>query len=164
MADTKGEELAGLVRQKMEDFINLSKELNEETASRAPEGRWSPKQIVSHISGPDGIGYLAMLQGFLDQDTPRFDIEPENPYFTDRRSRLTFAALLAEFEREYSRIADFAAGLSADQLNRKAHVPLLKDTPLGEYPTLAEWIAALVDYHVGFHIDHLREVRKSLGV
>ena len=39
---------------------------------------------------------------------------------------MTFAALLAEFEKEYSRIADFAAGLSADQLNRKAHVPLLK--------------------------------------
>jgi hypothetical protein len=164
MANSKGEELAGLVRKKMEDFINLSKELNEETASRAPEGRWSPKQIVSHISGPDGIGYLAMLQGFLDQDTPRFDIEPENPYFTDRRSRLTFAALLAEFEREYSRIADFAAGLSADQLNRKAHIPLLKETPIGEYPTLAEWIAALVDYHVGFHIDHLKEVRGALGV
>jgi len=164
MADTKGEELAGLVRQKMEDFINLSKELNEETASRAPEGRWSPKQIVSHISGPDGIGYLAMLQGFLDQDTPRLDIEPENPYFTDRRSRLTFAALLAEFEKEYSRIADFATGLSADQLNRKAHVPLLKETPLGEYPTLAEWIAALVDYHVGFHIDHMKEIQGALGV
>jgi hypothetical protein len=164
MADNKGEELAGLVRQKMEDFINLSKGLSEETASSAPEGRWSPKQIVSHISGPDGIGYLPMLQGFVDQDTPRFDIEAENPYFTDRRARMTFAALLAEFEREYSRIADFAAGLSADQLKRKAHVPLLKETPLGEYPTLAEWIAALVDYHVGFHIDHLREVQGALGV
>ena len=76
---------------------------------------------------------------------------------------MTFAALLAEFEKEYSRIADFAAGLSADQLDRKAHVPLLKETPLGEYPTLAEWIAALVDYHVGFHTDHLREIRGALG-
>jgi hypothetical protein len=164
MADAKAEELARLVRQKMGEFIALSKGLNEETASRAPEGRWTPKQIVSHISGPDGIGYLPMLQGFLDQDTPRFDIEPENPYFTDRRSRLTFAALLAEFEREYSRIADFAAGLSSDQLNRKAHVPLLKETPLGEYPTLAQWIAALVDYHIGFHLDHLREIREALAV
>ncbi len=164
MANDKATELAGLVRQKMENFLNLSRNLTEETASRAPEGRWSPKQIVSHISGPDGIGYLPMLQGFLDQDTPRFDIEPENPYLTDRRSRLTFAALLAEFEKEYSRIADFAAGLSEDQLNRKAHVPLLKETPLGEYPTLAEWIAALVDYHVGFHTDHMKEIQGALGV
>jgi hypothetical protein len=54
--------------------------------------------------------------------------------------------------------------LSADQLNRKAHVPLLKETPLGEYPTLAEWISALVDYHVGFHIDHLREIQGALEV
>jgi len=164
MADFRGEELAGLVRQKMGEFLDLSKDLNEETASRAPEGRWSPKQIVSHISGPDGIGYLPMLQGFLDQDTPRFDIEAENPYLTDRRAGMTFTALLAEFEKEYSRIADFAAGLSPDQLKRKAHVPLLKETPLGEYPTLTEWISALVDYHVGFHIDHLREIRGALGV
>ena len=133
-------------------------------ASRAPEGRWSPKQIVSHISGPDGIGHLPMLQDFLDQDTPRFDVEAENPYVTERWAQLTFAALLTEFEKEYSRIADFAAGLSADQLDRKAHVPLLKETPLGEYPTLAQWIAALVDYHLGFHTDHLREIRGALGV
>ena len=164
MAEVTAEKLAKLVRQKMGEFSDLSKDLNEETASRAPEGRWSPKQIVSHISGPDGIGYLPMLQGFLDQDTPRFDIEAENPYLTDRRAGMTFTALLAEFEKEYSRIADFAAGLSPDQLNRKAHVPLLKETPLGEYPTLAEWISALVDYHVGFHIDHLREIRGALGV
>lgn len=164
MAEITAEELARLVRQKMGEFVDLSKELTEEIASRAPEGRWSPKQIVSHISGPDGVGYLPMLQGFLDQDTPRLDIEPENPYFTDRRSRLTFAALVGEFEKEYSRIANFAAGLSPDQLDRKAHVPLLKETPLGEYPTLAEWISALVDYHVGFHTDHLREIRGALGV
>ena len=163
MAEIKAGELAGLVRTKMDEFLNISKNLDEETASRAPEGRWSPKQIVSHISGPDGIGYLPMLQAFLDQDTPRFDVEAENPYLTDRRAQMTFAALLEEFEKEYSRIADFAAGLSADQLNRKAHVPLLKETPLGEYPTLAEWIFALVDYHMGFHIDHLKEIRGALG-
>ena len=164
MADSKGEDLARLVRQKMREFIDLSKDLDEQTASRAPEGRWSPKQIVSHISGPDGVGYMPMLQGFLDQDTPQFDIEPENPYFTDRRYRLTFAALLGELEKEYTRIADFAARLSPDQLNRKAHIPLLKETPIGEYPTLADWIAALMDYHVGFHIDHLKEIRGALGV
>jgi DinB superfamily len=162
MAKGKAEELAGLVRQKLGDFLAIAKDLDEETASRAPEGRWSAKQIVSHISGPDGIGYLPMLQGFLDQDTPRFDIEAENPYLTDRRAQMPFAALLAEFEKEYSRIADFAAGLSADQLNRKAHVPLLKETPLGEYPTLAEWIFALMEYHVVFHIDHLKEIRGAL--
>lgn len=164
MADIRAEELAQLVRQKMGEFVDLSKELSEEIASRAPEGRWSPKQIVSHISGPDGIGYLPMLQGFLDQDIPRLDIEAENPYYTDRRARMTFAGLLANFEKEYSRIADFAAGLSADQLVRKANIPLLKDTPLGEYPTLAEWIGAMVDYHLGFHTDHMKEIRKALGV
>lgn len=51
MADVNGEKLAGLVRQKMGEVLDLAKDLNEETASRASKGRWSPKQIVSHLNG-----------------------------------------------------------------------------------------------------------------
>lgn len=159
-----GENLAGLVRQKMREFINLSNDLKEGDASRAPEGRWSPKQIVSHLTGPDGIGYLPMLKAILDQDTPRFDFQAEDPFDTTRRAGLTLAQLLEEFEAEYTRVADLMAGLSPDQLNRRAHIPLFKETPLGEYPTLAGLVVGLVDFHVGFHRDHLKEVRSALGV
>jgi hypothetical protein len=49
--------------------------------------------------------------------------------------------------------------LSQDQLNRKARIPLFKEIPWGENPTLAEVIQALAGYHLGFHIDLLKEIR-----
>jgi hypothetical protein len=162
MAISEGVRLSHLIRQKTEEFRAVCKGIDEKTASRAPEGRWSPKQIVSHLCGPEGLGYLPSMQAFLDQDTPRLDIKPEDPFFSEKRSRMTLSELLSEFEREYNRQIDFVKGLTEEQLARKAHIPLLKDTPLGEYLTLAQWIGAIADYHVGFHIDHLKEILQAL--
>jgi hypothetical protein len=164
MATVNADQLSQVIREKVGEFKRLCEGLDEGTASRAPAGRWSPKQIVSHLCGPEGIGFLASLRPFLEQETPRIDIEPENPFFSENRARMTFAELLAELDKEYRQIAEFVAGLSEQQLNRKAHIPLLKDTPIGEYPTLAAWAQAIVEYHVTFHIDHMREILQALGV
>jgi hypothetical protein len=163
MATSEGAQLSKAVREKIEEFVKLCQGLDEQTASRAPAGRWSPKQIVSHLCGPDGIGFIASLRPFIEQDTPRIDIEPENPFFSEKRARMSFAELLTELQGEYGRIADFVAGLSEEQLNRKAHIPLLKETPIGEYPTLAAWVQAIVEYHVTFHVEHMGEILQALG-
>ena len=164
MSTSEGAQLSQMIRRKVEEFKKLCEGLDEDTASRAPSGRWSPKQILSHLCGPEGMGFFPTLQAILEKDTPRLDIEAENPFFSERRARMTLAELLSEIDREYGRIADLAAGLSEGQLSRKAHIPLLKETPLGEYPTLAVWIRAIGEQHVGFHIDHLREILQGLGV
>jgi hypothetical protein len=44
----------------------------------------------------------------------------------------------------------------------RAHIPKLKDSPLGEYPTLDGMTYGLARYHVQSHIDQLREILAAL--
>jgi hypothetical protein len=161
MANTTGKQLAQSIRQQIGELKTVCEGVDENTAGRAPEGRWSPKEILSHLWGPEASGHLPMLRAFLDQDTPRLDLVAENPFFSEKRARMTFAELFTEVQQEYERIAEFTAGLSAAQLDRKAHVPMLKDSPLGEYPTLEGLVGGLGSYHVHFHTGHLREILKA---
>jgi hypothetical protein len=163
MATSEGAQLAQVIRQKVDDFKQVCQGIDESRAGRAPAGRWSPKQIVSHLCGPEGTGFMPTVKAILEQDTPLLDIEAENPFFTGKRASMTLAQLVSEFEGEYGRLAEVAEGLTPEQLKRKAHIPLLKETALGEYPTLAGWINGLSEYHVGFHIEHMKEVLKEIG-
>jgi hypothetical protein len=163
MTTPEGAQLAQNIREKVKEFKQVCQGIDESLAGRAPAGRWSPKQIVSHLCGPEGIGFMPTVRAILEQETPLLDIEIENPFFTGKRTSMTFAELLSEFEGEYGRLAEVAEGFNREQLERKAHIPMLKETPLGEYPTLAGWISGLSDFHVGFHIEHMKEVLKEIG-
>ena len=164
MPSQQGAQLSQMIREEINGLKKVCEGLDEKTTSRASSGRWSPKQILSHLCGPEGVGFMPAIQVILKQDNPRLDIEAENPFFTETRSRMTLAELLTELEREYGRMADVVTGLSEEQLARKVHIPLFKDTPMGEHLTLAAFVQALGKYHVRFHIDHMREILGALDV
>ena len=163
MATSRGNQLAQDIRQKVAALKQVCQGVDENLASRAPKDRWSPKQILSHLCGPEGMGHLAILRAFINSDTPMIDLDTENPFFTENRARMSLIELVAECERNYQSVANFAEELTEEQLGRKAHIPKLKDSPLGEYPTLDGMIYGLGEYHVQFHIDHLGEILVALS-
>ena len=163
MTTSRGKQLAQEIRQKVQELKGACQGVDENLAARAPQERWSPKEILSHLSGPEGTGHQPLLRAFLDSDTPTIDLDAGNPFFTEKRARMRFGELVVECEKNYERIANFSAGLSEAELERKAHIPELKESPLGEYPTLAAMINGLGEYHIQFHIDHLREILAALA-
>lgn len=161
MAHT-GHELARDIRDTLGKLKDACARLDEATARSAPAGRWSPREILSHLAGPEGVGFIPLLRRFLNEDTPTIDLAAENTFLAGKRSSMTFSQTLKAVEKEYESLARFAEGLSEEDLVRKAHVPLFKDSPLGEYPTLAQMLHGLGQYHVAYHIDHLAEILGEL--
>ena len=164
MASQEGAQLAQKIRQMVKEIENLCAGLDEAAASRAPEDRWSPRMIISHLCGPEDAGLISALQLILRQDTPQISLDAGNPHFSGKRSQMTLAELLAELKGRYERIADLVAGLSDGKLARKAHFPDLKETPLGEYLTLGAFVEALAGGHLDYHRNHLVEILQALGV
>jgi hypothetical protein len=161
MANTRGEQLAEVIRRKVANLKQACEGVDEATASRVPPGGWSPKMILSHLCGPEGMGHLPLFKAFVDRDTPKVALDAGNPFFTDTRAGMRFGELVAECEANYRRVAEFAAGLTDEQLARKAHIPALKESPLGEYPTLDGMIFGLTEFHIQDHTDHLRKTLEA---
>ena len=75
MPDIEGVRLSQSVRQKVQEMKGLCDGIDEQTAARQPSGRWSPKQIISHLCGPEDAGVNTIIRTILEQDTPRVEIE-----------------------------------------------------------------------------------------
>lgn len=118
---------------------------------------WCINEVLSHLIGEELGVWRTRIEAFVNENTPLIDIRPGISY-AEKRSGKTTAELLAEVESTYGEFGTYLAGLSEEQLNRKAQVPLFKETPLGEYPTLAQFAAGVINYHIADHVQQLRSL------
>jgi hypothetical protein len=153
-----GEALSAQLSAKVQEVTEAVSGLSEEEAAKPrAEGEWCAKQVLSHLCGDDDALSMYEFQRFLDEDTPPLGIVPGR--YGDQRKDATVPELVSKIESDYAEIGAFFAGLNDEQLGRKAHVAFLKDTPLGEYPTLGQWAGAVINFHLVDHINQLRALR-----
>ncbi|MBI1885624.1 MAG: DinB family protein [Chloroflexi bacterium] len=156
--------LRDAVDQKMRELEEAVTGLSDESAARRPaDGEWCAKEVLSHLLGEEGQGAVGRFRRFLDEDQPLIGIVSGLPYYTPQRQSMTVADLLAGVRAQYLEVGHYLGGLNDEQLARKARIPLFKDTPLTEYPTLAQTAGALVSFHVTDHINQIRTARERIG-
>ncbi len=143
--------------QRLRELDEALDGIDEAKAGQRPmEGDWCCKEVLSHLMGDEGERYVTSLRRFIDEDTPLIGVMVGLPYYTSARQAMSLAEMRSGVRGQYQEIADFLSGLDDSQFARKARVPLLKDTPIGEYPTLAQWVGALLDLHLPDHVDQIR--------
>ena len=64
MPSQQGAQLSQMIKQKVEELKTVCKGLDEKTASRAPAGRWSPKEILDQYTQLTGKSPLPPLWSF----------------------------------------------------------------------------------------------------
>ena len=132
-----------------------------EAGQRPSEGEWCVKEVLSHLSGEEGESAVSRLRQFVEEDMPLIGVVRGLPYYTPRRQAMSVGDLLAAVRSQYTEMAEFLAGLSDEQLQRKGRVPILKDTPLGEEVTLAQFAGAIINFHATDHVGQLRKSRQA---
>ncbi len=152
-----GPSLQQQLDQKVQEVKQAVSGLSEEKAAKAPaEGEWCAKQVLSHLCGDDDALSMYEFKRFLAEDTPDLGIVPGR--YGDLRKDAPISELVSKIDSDYAAIGNFFAGLNEEQLNRKAHIPFLKETPLGEYPTLGQWAVGIIQFHLNDHIQQLRSL------
>ncbi|KKL75718.1 hypothetical protein LCGC14_2052080 [marine sediment metagenome] len=163
MVSVTAASLRDKVEQRLSELDEALAGMDEAKAGqRAADGEWCCKEVLSHLMGDEGESYVAGLRRFIDEDTPLIGVMVGLPYYTPARQAMSLAEMRAGVRRQYQEVADFLADLSDEQLSRKAQIPLLKDTPIGEYATLAQWVGALLNLHLPNHINQVRNARQAL--
>lgn len=154
---------AGELKQGMESKVEEIKELvtriDEGRALQAPApGEWCVKEVLTHL-GADSM-VVESFYRMVQEDKPFIDVVPGVSHFDERQEARPVGELLADVETRYRELANFLGSLSDEQLQRKGHIPLLKETPFGEYPTLEQWASGLINFHMAAHVGQLQNLCK----
>lgn len=150
-----GNALSEQMAQKVGEIKQTLAGLSDEQASK-PKGEeeWCAKEVLSHLCGDTDALSMYEFKRFLEEENPDLGIVPGR--LGDSRKAVPLSELVSRVESDYAEIGRFLAGLSDEQFGRKAHVAFLKDSPLGEYPTLGQWAGAVINFHLADHVNQLR--------
>ena len=150
-----GNALSEQMAQKVGEIKQAVAGISDEQASK-PKGEeeWCVKEVLSHLCGDTDALSMYEFKRFLEEENPELGIVPGR--LGDPRRAVPLSELVSRVESDYAEIGRFLAGLSDDQLGRKGHVAFLKDSPLGEYPTLGQWAGAMINFHMADHVNQLR--------
>ena len=154
-----GPSLQQQLDQKVQEIRQAVSGIDEQKATKRPaDGEWSAKEVLSHLCGADDALSMYEFTRFLNEETPALGITPGS--YSDVRKDAPLPELVSKIDSDYAQIGKFFAGLSEEQLNRKAHIPFLKETPLGEYPTLGQWAIGVIQFHLNDHLQQLQSLSK----
>jgi hypothetical protein len=157
-----GPSLQQQLNQKVEEIKQAVSGIDEQKAAKRPaDGEWSAKEILWHLTGEEHALKTFEMERFLGEETPQLGITPGQTPYTDDKGKVPVQELVSRVETQYADVGKFLAGLNEEQLNRKAHVPFLKETPLGEYPTLGQWAVGLINFHLNDHVQQLKNLSQE---
>jgi hypothetical protein len=148
---------ATALRQQMDELGAAVAGLGEDAASRrGADGSWSVKECLSHLSGADGDTFLDRVRRFIDEDAPEIDIEPGVTHFDASRKALSVEQLASRVQAQYRAVAGVLSRASSEDAARTAHIPLLAQTPIGDHPTLEQFVGVISGMHLAGHLEQLR--------
>jgi len=165
VTSTAGPALCDALDAKIRELGDAVDGVSEADANRRPgDAVWCVKEVLSHLLDDEhGGGFSGGLHRFVDEDTPLLGILTGLPYYSPARERKTVGELLSDVRKEYDAMGTFVSARTGEELARTARIPFLKDTPIGEYPTLAQWVSALTNVHIPDHISQICAVREQIG-
>ncbi len=163
MVSEAGTSLRDALGQKMDELSEALNGLDEAKAGqRAADAEWCCKEILSHLMGDEGDDVLAPMRQIIEEDTPLIGIVTGLPYYTPDRQTMSLTEMRGAVSSRYRELAEFVGGLTDADLARKARVPLFKETPIGEYATMAQFVGAL-NFHLTDHISQISNAREQVG-
>ncbi len=154
--------LESQVQQKVLEIKQAVSGVGEEKALKRPaDGEWCIKEVLSHLTGEENAIMMYELNRFLQEDTPDLDLTPGVSAYDSKRAEAPTTELLSNVESQYSDLGKLLASLNEEQLGRKAHIPFLKESPIGEYPTLGQWAMGIINFHLADHVQQLRTLAQQ---
>lgn len=148
--------LKTVFEQHADAIEEITNGLTEEQASKKPaENEWSIREVLTHLLGSEQRSFEDGLKAFLKDDA-LLDQTPGDPYITESREKLSTADLTAEVAKQYRQIGEFIGGLSAEQMQRTAHIPMLKDYGINDHPSLEMWAGIVANMHLRGHVEQMR--------